>query len=103
MSIPADKELVVRINSDETFESDGSFCLFLNGDKTSEHWILCNIYRIQGNITIAALGKNQAIASFRTGELLPYNCDGIRLELALYTGLKAGTYTGTIYYTIGLE
>lgn len=106
MDIPADKELVVRINGSETFESDGSFYLFLNGDKTSEHWILCNIFRIQGNITSYVIGTNPVIASFSPGGLLPNNCDSIRIEHVLYydgAGLAAGTYTGTIYYTIGLE
>lgn len=106
MDIPTDKEVVVRINSAETFESDGNFYLFLNGDKTSEDWILCNIYRIQGNLTSYVMGENPVIASFSPGALLPNNCDSIRLEHILYydgADLEAGTYTGTIYYTIGLE
>ena len=106
MNIPTGKELVVRINSDETFESDGNFYLFLNGDKSSEYWILCNICRVQGYITSIAYGENPIIASFSPGALVPNNCDYIRLEHAIFNdgaGLEAGTYTGTIYYTIGLE
>lgn len=106
MDIPADKEVVVRINGAETFESDGNFYLFLNGDKTSEHWILCNICRIQGRLTSSVMGENPIIASFSPRTLLPNNCDSIRLEHILYydgADLETGTYTGTIYYTIGLE
>lgn len=106
MNIPADKKVVVRINGAETFESDGNFYLFLNGDKNSEYWILCNILRIKGYITSYVMGENPVIASFGPGALLPENCDSIRLEHVLYNdgaNLVSGTYTGTIYYTIGLE
>lgn len=106
MDIPADKELIVRINGAETFENDGSFYLFLNGDKSSENWVLCNIFRIRGAISSAALGQRPVIASFRPGELSPHDWDSIRFEAAVPYGdasFQPGTYTGTVYYTIGLE
>ena len=106
MTIPEDKELVVRINGAETFENDGSFYLFLNGDKASENWVLCNIFRLKGAISSAALGTNPVIASFRPGELSPHDWDSIRFEAAVPYGdasFQPGTYTGTVYYTIGLD
>ena len=106
MSIPADKELIVRINGAETFENDGSFYLFLNGDKSSENWVLCNIFRIKGAISSAALGQRPVIASFRSGELSPHDWDSIQFDATAPYGdasFQSGTYTGTVYYTIGLE
>lgn len=105
MSIPSEKKVVVRINSAETFESDGSFYLFLNGDKTSENWVLCNIFRVRGAISSAAIGKNPVVASFNPGELFPHNWDNILFQPAVPydDALEAGTYAGTIYYTISLE
>lgn len=106
MNIPSDKELVVRVDSEATFESDGSFYLFLNGDKTSEDWILCNIYRIKGAISNSVMGTNPVVASFNPGELTPHDWYDIKIEHIIYNDgadLAAGTYTGTIYYTIGLE
>lgn len=106
MDIPSGKEVVVHLNGTETFESDGSFYLFLNGDKNSDHWILCNIFRIQGSIESAVMGSNPTIASFSSGALKPYNCDSIRIQHTIYNDgvdLEPGTYSGIIYYSIYLE
>lgn len=80
--------------------------LFLNGDKSSENWVLCNIFRIRGAISSAALGQRPVIASFKPGELLPHDWDSIQFDAAAPYGdasFQSGTYTGTVYYTIGLE
>lgn len=106
MNIPSDKRLVVRINGAETFENDGNFYLFLNGDKSSENWVLCNIYRIKGAITGVVAGQHPIVASFEAGELTSSSWRSIRMEYVLYNGganLAPGTYTGTIHYNIGLE
>ena len=106
MNIPTDKRLVVRVNGAETFENDGSFYLFLNGDKSSENWVLCNLYRIQGDVTGAVTGQHPILASFGAGELTPSSWGSVRMEYILYNGganLAPGTYTGTIHYSIGLE
>ena len=106
MNISGDKQLVVRIDGENTFESDGSFYLYLNGDKSSEDWILCNIFRVNGGVSSSAMGKNPVVASFNPGELTPHDWTEIQFEAMLYyegAGLTTGTYTGTVYYTIGLE
>ena len=99
-------ELCKEDREQNDYENDGSFYLFLNGDKASENWVLCNIFRLKGAISSAALGTNPVIASFRPGELSPHDWDSIRFEAAVPYGdasFQPGTYTGTVYYTIGLE
>lgn len=105
MNIPTDKRLVVRVNGAETFENDGSFYLFLNGDKSSENWVLCNLYRIQRDVTGAVTGQHPILASFGAGELTPSSWGNVRMEYVLYNGganLAPDTYTGTIHYTVAI-
>lgn len=106
MIIPEGKQVVVRIDSAATFESDGNFYLYLGGDKANENYIQGYIDRHgDGRSSSTVMGPDNIVASFNPGELTP--CDWQRLRVGTFyydtTVLEAGTYTGTIYYTIGLE
>lgn len=108
MDIPPDKQLVVRVDSKKTFDPDGLFYLFLDGDKTSEHFILSYIDRLtlDDNMNITYMSSvigNSIIASFNPGDLQPHDWDGIRISCYPSGQFAGGTYRNTIYYTVELE
>lgn len=106
MNIPEDKQVVVRIDNESTYESDGMLYLYLNGDKTSDNYICGQVDRYgDGHPSSIAMGPDNIVASFNPGELIPYDWQRLRVNITYFdsTILEAGTYTGTIYYTIGLE
>lgn len=105
MSIPAGKELVVRLNGDATFEQDGNFYLYMDGNKESEHFIQAWVSRqvVEGGMeTLRASG---VLASFKNGELSPYDTYEVFIAYNYEQSQNAaeGTYSNTVYYTIGLE
>jgi len=106
MNIPDDKEVVVRLDAEKTMEDDGNFYLYLNGDKTSEHFIQCYIYRRNSSQSgISSVTTSLALASFKNGEYNPYDWEMLALSYVndQYLQAEPGTYSGKIYYTIGLE
>lgn len=106
MNIPEGKKVVVRIDTASTYESDGMLYLYLNGDKTSENYIQGYVDRYgDGHPSSAAIGPDNIVASFNPGDLVPYDWQRLCVNTVYYdtTILEAGTYTGTIYYTISLE
>lgn len=61
-----------------------------------------------GHPSSAAIGPDNIVASFNPGDLVPYDWQRLRVNITYFdstnsTILEVGTYTGTIYYTIGLE
>lgn len=106
MNIPEDKQVVVRIDNASTFESDGNFYLYLGGDETSENYIRGYIDRYgEGRSSSTVMGPDNVVASFNPGALTPCDWQRLRVGTVYYDSaiLETGTYTGTIYYTIGLE
>lgn len=106
MDIPADKEVVVRLDAEKTMEDDGNFYLYLNGDKTSEHFIQCYIFRISPTGSgMASISSSVELASFKNGEYSPYDWERVIFSYVndQYLQAEPGTYSGKVYYTIGLE
>lgn len=106
MDIPADKQVIVRVDTEKTMEQDGNFYLFLDGDKSSDDFIQCYISceSYQGSSHTIS-GLDNVVASFMPGELTPYDWRSVFMAYSYEQYIQAteGTYSGTVYYTIGLE
>ena len=102
MNIPEDKQVVVRVDSAATFDPDGNFYLYLNGDKNGNNYFLCHIDRVQNNVrSSVVMGPDNVVASFKPGNLKPYDWDFIRI-ITVSNDIP-GTYSNTIHYTISIE